>query len=425
MTKRLRKRRLIADKVAAFTRHYHFTLEKILDIHGRSHFPHHGEKTEFIFMFIAKDGFATFYLPHGNDTITDTGYYLFDHPNDTLNAICQSLSLHRLQIASPNIGEPWNNFGPEYKELPPIPELNAPVLHDDVLQAAIAGKLDSLPGMTISPIVKVETGIRVAVEPTRAKVWSPTITISGIGVRRLFLWTHADIWWFPEKLNLTVAQAELAAQQDILALDILSSSSPILSPQTAAKSIPHAADLLEAQCNELLALLSESGNKEEAIHQWLNDPKHHVFLDPNQTRVESKVEFGKGKNSTSDFVVKRSDNTYLLVEIEAATTSIFRDSDGEATQSFYHAIQQVRDWQAFIKENPDYTRKILKLVDIYEPSGMVVIGRSSEIDNDLKRRRWKDLKARQDPHVYTYDELCDRVRTLAGSLRSMFQGPAH
>jgi hypothetical protein len=136
-------------------------------------------------------------------------------------------------------------------------------------------------------------------------------------------------------------------------------------------------------------------------------------LDAGARNVRSKLAFGA---KVSDFVVERTDNTYLLVEIEAASTQIFRSDNQEPTAPFNHACQQIKDWQRYIRDNVHTVRSELDLPGIYEPHGTVVMGRSSMITGQETRSRWRDLKAR-DIGVLSYDEMVERVRALAVSLR--------
>ena len=50
---------------------------------------------------------------------------------------------------------------------------------------------------------------------------------------------------------------------------------------------------------------------------------------------------------------------------------------------------------------------------------MAVIGRSAEIATKAASLRWRDMKNTYSIDVYTYDELCERIRSLATSLRTI------
>ena len=406
----------ITKLILDFTNSYWSAIEEAMDKHGRDLFTAHGDKVEIVSVFQAKDGFAVFYLPVPPDPAIKRGLYLFDeYTEHTLNEICQSLTVHRLKVLQPEIGLPVELMPSNPEDTQPIEGITAPWIHDDVRRAAMEGKLDSLPGITISPSIKVEEGIYTAILPGRKKVWSPVFEFKDIGVRRLFLWTHADFWWLPESLDLKPEIAAGIAAKDINALKTLLAYEPLRPPHFAEPYVPsQAADLLESECQELLSILDRTDHSEEELHQWLNTPNHYIFLDPHISKVWSKLSLGE---HITDFVIQRSDSTYLLVEIEPGNTPIFTKTKSEPTAAFNHACQQVRDWQRYVRDNVHTVRTELGLSDIYEPQGMAVIGRSAEIATKAASLRWRDMKNTYSIDVYTYDELCERIRSLATSLR--------
>jgi len=179
-----------------------------------------------------------------------------------------------------------------------------------------------------------------------------------------------------------------------------------------------ASSILRSKCDELKLLLDKNAGCEEKIHQWLNLRENHVFLDPAAVCVRSKVPFG---DSVSDFVIELSDKRYVLVEIEHANHQVF-SKKGEPRNSLTHAIQQVRDWQRYIRDNIHTVRTELQLLEIDLPHGMVIIGRATGLFSAAlgsaktrARNTWRDLKAR-DPAVFTYDELIGRVESLSDRL---------
>lgn len=201
----------------------------------------------------------------------------------------------------------------------------------------------------------------------------------------------------------------------VLNLPAVRSNEPPDAERLSDKERAHSvADSLVGCCTDFLSLLAAKGDSEKTIHQWLLDPRHHVFLDTSAIEVRSKVPFG---SKVSDFVVRRSDETYLLVEIETATARIFRSDNAEPHSGFTHACTQVRDWQRYIHENLHTVREEQAFPGIYRPKGMIVMGRAEQIAGREACQRWRALKNEGDPLVFTYDELCARVETLAGMLR--------
>ena len=407
------------ERITVFTQLYHAAVESALEQHGRDGLPHHGERTLIVYHVKASDGYATFYMPDPKDPEIEPGAYVFDFSSYSLNQVCQSLSVHRLKIARPESGQQISAIFLMPPDTPPIPDGQAPLFHDDVRELAKEGKLDSLPGMTITPIVQVEQGIVKYVVPCRIKIWSPVCPFPQIGLRRLFLWTHADFWWLPEKLDLSEDNARLLARDDVLAITTLTDNHPALPPNVAQGDAPTAAaDLLEQSCKELKALLKDKGDDEEMIHQWLFQEPHHIFLEPDHAEIRSKVPMGK---RVSDFVIRRTNGTYAVVEIERADKRIYTKRGAEPTMEFRHAEQQVDDWMDFAGEHSDYLRDTEKLEGFAKPEGTIIMGRLSDIDSDEARRRWEHAKRTHKYRLYVYDDLIGRIESLAANLRKVTQ----
>jgi len=410
----------VSQALGEFTRDYLVHLNRALDLRGRGSFVHHGELTEIVWLFHAKDGVITFYLPAPTDHPVERGVSGFDYTDYTVDEIAQSLSLHRLKVATPREGDPVSGIDLIPPDSRLVPGLTAPFIQDDVRKLAASRDIGHLQGMTVFPVMDVTPDGRVAgILPARFKVWSPVFRFPKIGIRRLFHWTHVDIWWHPDRLQLSSALAASTAERDAFALSIFLGDQCLPGPDVAQNDTSDtAAGIVEGAIAELLQLLHEHGNEEERIHQWLKDPRRHVFLDPHAVEVRSKVPFG---DKESDFVAKRSDGTYVLVEIERATCRVFRKGNNEPTAEFNHACQQVKDWQRYIRDNVHTVREEQRMPGIYEPAGMVIVGRSSDIDSVEAVTRWKDMKARGEPQLLTYDELIDRARALLLALRKACQ----
>ncbi len=406
------------EAIATFTCAYHRALESELDRHSREKFQHNGERTGLIEIWKARDGFVTFYLPSPPpDAKVGEGLYGLDRSEHDLNEICQSRTSHLLKVSSPRLGEPWHPIEHIPPDTDPIPQISLPIMQNDISRALAEGKFSSLPGMTISPVIQVRGEIRERVLPSRVKIWTPVFDFSGVGRRRIYAWPHADFWWLPEELNLDPGRAAEVAHYDVVALRAAMAVEPVLSPQVAQQDLPEfVSHKLEQLCDEFGALMEDQGQDEEAIHQFLRREENHLFLDSDYQDVHSKVQFG---NYVSDFVVRRSDGSYKLIEIEPATERIFTASRSEPSARFNHACQQVRDWQDYVREHMHHVRQVQRLLDIYEPKGMVLMGSSTHIDSDVAKRRWRSLKTENPLELATYDEAIERVRNLAVKLRHL------
>lgn len=417
----------IGKHLTQFTYQYHSLIEKHLEEYGRDTFPYYGAATTIVQIWQASDGFVTFYLeePPGLPGVEQLrGYHLIDYSNYTLNTLCQSTSIRYLRVSDGDIGVPVTIL----TELPPDvkrpQEITGNWLSEKVNEALIDGSIIGVPltGMMVSPIVEFKSGIRTAITPSRVKIWSPTIELPGKGRVRMYQWTHADFWWFPEQLPVDISAATELARNDLLALrTVLQLRGPLTAENAQQDMSIQAATLLERACDEFISLLDQYGEQEEKIHQWLYKPEHHLFLDLASDKVFSKLPFG---GNDSDFVVRRRDGTYVLIEIEPASARIFQRVKQEPTKEFNHACQQVRDWQRYVRDNVHTVRTEQKLENIYDPRGMVIIGRTQDIDGEKAAIRWRDMKNRHELYLFTYDELTERVRALAASLKKLMHNLA-
>jgi hypothetical protein len=144
---------------------------------------------------------------------------------------------------------------------------------------------------------------------------------------------------------------------------------------------------------------------EEPCHQFLKG--HPELLCPTHDAVWSKLRFGK---HVSDFVFREPYNDYTLVEIEAPHRELFR-KDGHPRQELTHAIGQIDDWLRYIQENRADVESRLGLNGISAtPRTLVVIGRSTSLSEDDRRKLPVMQGQRPRLSILTYDDVINRAR---------------
>ncbi len=175
----------------------------------------------------------------------------------------------------------------------------------------------------------------------------------------------------------------------------------------AAGSIAVPASLLD----DFEKLISEN-LPEERYQEFLKG--HPTVLDPLAAEVIPKHRLGD--DYVTDFVIRRHDLRYLVVEIEKPQDRIFNTKD-DFTHEFSHALGQVLDFQGWVAEHGAYARS--KLPGIENPRGLLVIGRRSALTarQESKLRRWCVNSNAID--VATFDDLVTSGRQLLGSLRAL------
>ena len=408
----------IYRKLQLHTASYVDTLNKYIQSSSLQETHHLAKRIDWTFTYFCSDGVASFYLSTPKKQFSDgkDHYMVFDYRKYTLNEICQSLSFSTLKLYSYQEGELYSTEPPPNTVVLPPEGGNRWMIHENVAEGSSISSLN-LTGIILGPTINVINGIQNDLPPQRMHIWCPVIDYPHIGLNRMFQWVCAEFWWHPEKLNIVPTKANEVAKAEIEALRIIENSLSNITQEVVKRDTKQAAhEILEGYCEEFTLLLDEFPEQEEKIHQWLYDSKHQIFLATNYEEVRSKVPFG---SRISDFVIKNSDGTYILVEIESAGTPIFTKS-AEPTAQFNHACNQVRDWQRYIRENMLTVRNELRLENIYEPNGMVVLGRNSQIKGQDAENRWKDIKNKHEHDVYTYDDLIERVRSLARNLKIVY-----
>jgi hypothetical protein len=165
-------------------------------------------------------------------------------------------------------------------------------------------------------------------------------------------------------------------------------------------------DLIE----EFAAKLDSGPDREEDLQRFLAD--HPILLDPFVKVMHSKQHLGS--DFITDYVLRRMNDEYILVEIENSTDALFR-ADGSFTPELMTAVGQVRDFQAWVSENLAYARK--KMPNITHPEGLVVIGRRRDLDGAAARRLAEENFSRRGHiKIVTYDDLLDQAHSVHANL---------
>lgn len=225
------------NKLAFFSRSYTKAFNAILDIIGREQFPHYGEKIKIILVFKASDGYASFYFPANIfEKYIRSGVFLYDYSSYNLNEVLQTVSLNRIQVLSTNLGAPIQKIPNSPKNVEPINSLDYLFISSEIREAITKGLIKSLPGISIGPEIKVSRGVKKNILPTRLRIWSPLITVPEKRRQRMYSWEYADIWWMPERLELSTSNAKATALQDAKKLlDLVSDNTNLNSLYIAAQ----------------------------------------------------------------------------------------------------------------------------------------------------------------------------------------------
>ncbi len=145
--------------------------------------------------------------------------------------------------------------------------------------------------------------------------------------------------------------------------------------------------------------------REEEYQLFLK--KHPVFLDALAADVIPKQALGI--EMVTDFVLRRYDNKYILVEIEKPHDRLFTKNNN-FTSKFTHALGQVLDFQQWVDSNGAYAK--VHMPGISSPRGLLVIGRRMDLTEQNKSKLHRFSANSSTIDVVTFDDLLENANNL-------------
>ncbi|WP_225340552.1 Shedu anti-phage system protein SduA domain-containing protein [Lysinibacillus capsici] len=157
---------------------------------------------------------------------------------------------------------------------------------------------------------------------------------------------------------------------------------------------------------KLSVQLNSPERNENKIQEILTN--YPILFGTEYTEVLDKHNFGS--EFEADYVLKRYNGLYDIVEIEASTLNIYT-KQGNPSSQLVHAEQQIMDWLQWIEHNNSYARE--KIKKLYSPKGYVVIGRSNTLTaSNREKLRRRNLVFRDKIEIITYDDLLENAKLL-------------
>jgi hypothetical protein len=182
---------------------------------------------------------------------------------------------------------------------------------------------------------------------------------------------------------------------------------------------PDSLAALLVKVEEFEALLTTATREEEA-HQFLKANPSVLGL---TSVIDPISKFRLGSDYVTDFVLDEIPYGYVLVEIEKATTRLFKKSSPfERTQELNHAIEQVEHWRAWVARNHSYIASKLRGISP-TPLCWVIAGRSRDMNEEQKARLAQINEQQRGTYaVLTYDDLLARLKVVLGRIGSTMTG---
>jgi hypothetical protein len=158
-------------------------------------------------------------------------------------------------------------------------------------------------------------------------------------------------------------------------------------------------------------LLDSEPEREEALQSFLKE--NPALLCPAHIMMKPKLSFGK---RITDFVFREATGDYLLIELEPSSERLFTKT-GNTNFRLNEARNQILDWRRYIEDNLPTVQKELDLPDISSnPRSLIVIGRSSTLSAENRRKLVSLENESPKTKIITYDDVFDNAKTIIENL---------
>jgi len=139
--------------------------------------------------------------------------------------------------------------------------------------------------------------------------------------------------------------------------------------------------------------------------------KYPQFLDPMAVQMWSQPDFHGALEP--DFVVRRADNSYLIIEIECPGKSIITRGD-QLTAEATHAEKQVTDYRQFLLERMLETQS--HFPHFKNPDCIAIIGLESSLSVMQRKALSNANSSRHNVRIVGFDWLSDRAKAIISNI---------
>lgn len=156
-------------------------------------------------------------------------------------------------------------------------------------------------------------------------------------------------------------------------------------------------------------LIAGQPHDEPAFQEFLTE--HPQLLDPMAVQVWPQPNLFGSRHP--DFMLRRADGSYAVVEIECPGKPI-ATAGGQLSAHATHAEQQATDYRSYLLEHVATARQHFPGFD--DPDCLVVIGQEGQLD-ERQRRVLRDAnRHRHRLRIAGFDWLADRARAVAANI---------
>lgn len=156
-------------------------------------------------------------------------------------------------------------------------------------------------------------------------------------------------------------------------------------------------------------MLVESANDEPAFQAFFcTFPQ---FLDPMAIHVWCQPDFHGVLQP--DFVIRRADNSYLVVEIECPGKLLLTKA-GQLSQEAVHAEKQALEYESFLSERSAEAR--IHFPNYRRADCLAVVGLEKNLTTELRRNLDRANGRRQNLKIVGFDWLLERARIVVSNI---------
>ena len=167
-------------------------------------------------------------------------------------------------------------------------------------------------------------------------------------------------------------------------------------------------------------LLEKQNLVEQDLQTFLdNNP---ILMEPAMTRKWTKGDLRRFRLPEADFMLKTSDNRFLIVELESPADRLLVPSTLGPSAELRAAETQISNYLNDIQNNIlTYRNSFDRDLSVEKVSAQIIIGRSSKLSDDQKKAFDKHVSTLK-YSVVTYDEVFQRNKTFLDNLGLRYGG---
>ena len=156
-------------------------------------------------------------------------------------------------------------------------------------------------------------------------------------------------------------------------------------------------------------LIRNQADNEPAFQEFFE--AHPLLLDPLAFRVWPKPDLSGYR--VPDFVLARTDDSYLVIEIETLGKGIMI-RNGQLSSKATHAVAQATEYRSFLMDRFERVRGVFS--NFHAPDALVVIGLERSLTTEQQSALRRENEQRAHLAIVSFDTLAARASAIAQNL---------